>query len=127
MENFLDLASEMTKHNDFMSIVRNMGFTGTDPMDNLMVFDEAFTAILNSRTKVDSDEPIVGSLDDHTPPPTDITRFYYNPYAAWINVLLLPALAWASAMAIVGGPWEFFVYTFRNGFDNTYYSKYVLM
>lgn len=59
---------------------------------------------------------MVGSIDDHTPSPGYMRDFYFNPYSEWENVLLLPALAAASAMAIIGGPWETIIYTYRNGF-----------
>ena len=71
---------------------------------------------------------VVGDLIDHTP--TEIgwaSELYYNPYGDWRNLLLMPALVWASIYAIASGPWETIVYSIRNGLLDDNYSKYVLM
>ena len=128
MENLFefDLASEIDKHNVFMSTIRDMGFTLADPMDDLLDFDRAFNNVLRPSAKSDTDDLTVGGIGNFTPTYGYMDKFYYNPYAEWINVILMPALIWASAMAILGGPWEAIRHLINNGYNSTS-SNYLLM
>ena len=133
MENLLqfDMASGIARHKELITIFRDWGCELRDPIEDLLAFDQAFTDSLPSHSraaKIDSGEPIVGSLNDHTASYGWANFFFYNPYSEWINVLLVPALVWASTIAVIGGPWEIIVFTIKNGvtFDTTY-SDYVLL
>jgi len=59
MEYLPDLISEVGKHKDFMNTIRDRGFTIADPMDHLLVFDEAFNNILDSRTNSKTGDHLV--------------------------------------------------------------------
>lgn len=113
-----------------MSTIRDLGITVADPMDDLLAFDKTFNHLLSPMAFSDTDDLMVGSIADHTPAYGYMDPFYFNPYADWINVVLMPALMWASVMAVAGGPWETIIYTYRNGFSTdtvSSYSSYVLM
>lgn len=98
-------------------------------MDHLLIFEREITNIFNSRKQDKSDALLVGDLADHTP--SDLfgwaSHLYFNPYSEWRNLVLMPALMWASLYAIASGPWETVIFTLTNGFSGGSYSSYVLM
>ena len=112
-----------------MSTIRDKGFTLADPMDDLLDFDRTLNSILYPKAESDTDDLIVGSIANYTPLSWGYANMlYYNPYSEWVNVVLLPALFWASTMAIVGGPWETILYWIQNDFTlDSSLSNYVRM
>lgn len=121
------MAASMEHHKAFMGNLGDKGITITDPMDIVLQFDHEFVKVLKSRRASSSEDGLmVGNLLDHTPNYGYFSKYYFNPYTDWTNLIMMPALIWASGMATVGGPWESIAYLYNNGFDGSL-NDYVLM
>jgi hypothetical protein len=112
MLNFLnsDFRSEVSNQRVLMSTIRNMGLVFEDPLDDLLEFDDIFHSILKRRVKSDSGDLMVGSIINYIPPYGYYADYYFNPFTSFKNGLIIPAMAWASMMVILGGPWETIFY-----------------
>ena len=113
MELNFDLESHFSDHKQLMSILSEEGFEFKDPLSNFFDLHGEILSTLEQRDLSHQDKTIVGGLGDHTPDDFGWARdLYFNPYTKWKNLLLMPALLWASVYAIIMGPWETIVYTF---------------
>jgi hypothetical protein len=95
-------------------------------MDYLLDFHRKVVNTFESRHKR-KDEPMVGSLIEDHSPTFEFSTWYFNPYLEWENLVMLPALIWASIFAIANGPWETIMYIFETGLFQENFTDYVWM